>query len=499
MRKTQVGLFDATVDEIEGSYLSIIAPSDLRRRGVTFTPQWIVDLMLELLACECPPAVTVIDAGAGAGRFSLAVAKALPRARVLAIESNPELALNLVNLIRTSSLAQRISVRVDDFLEAPLPADRPRIFIGNPPYVRHHTLRCDRKSWLAGAGATLGKAFSKLAGLHAYFLARCLIEAKSGDRLLMILPSEWMETRYGVDLKAAILERAGPIGLYVFPPGTEVFDRAMTTSVILDVKFNGQPWTLSAALIDPVAKRLGSDLKPIRLPGDAPERTNWLHAAWSATGCEEHDSRDLRGTVELGELFRVHRGQATGMNSIWVAGPQTESLIPARCLFPCVTDAKEILSLKNGVLKSPLALKRVIDLPADLDELSGQDRDRVARFLKIARHAGAADTYIARHRSPWWRVGLREAPAIVMSYMARQSPKFAVNGCYARLLNIAHGLYPKVQLSKAQLRGIVDWLNNTPLGRVGRTYAGGLIKVEPGDALRIRVPDPATLTRRLAA
>jgi hypothetical protein len=134
-----------------------------------------------------------------------------------------------------------------------------------------------------------------------------------------------------------------------------------------------------------------------------------------------------------------------------------------------------------------------------LNKLCDQDRARVTRFLKIARNSGAADTYIARHRSPWWRVGLREAPAVVMSYMARQSPRFAVNDCYARLLNIAHGLYPKVDLSKMQLRAMVDWLNSAPLGRVGRTYAGGLMKVEPGDALRIRIPDPATLTRRLAA
>jgi hypothetical protein len=392
-----------------------------------------------------------------------------------------------------------VEVRQEDFLTIPIPAGGPRVFIGNPPYVRHHALGREQKSWLTKAGAGLGKAFSELAGLHVYFLARCLTEARPGDRVLMILPSEWLETRYGTEVKEAILERTSATGLYVFPPGARVFDGAMTTSIVLDLKFGGTPSGVRAALIDPAAKRIVSGLKEIQLPATAPGRANWLHAAWAATGCDERVLRDLPGTVELGELFRVHRGQVTGMNSIWIARPDTTPLVPAHCLFPCVTDAKEILSLKNGALRSASILKKVIDLPADLNKLSEQDRARVMRFLKIARNAGAADTYIARSRKPWWRVGLRVAPAIVMSYMARRSPKFAVNDCYARLLNIAHGLYPKAELSKAQLRAIVDWLNNAPLGRVGRTYAGGLMKVEPGDALRIRVPDPGSFGRRLAA
>ena len=30
--------------------------------------------------------------------------------------------------------------------------------------------------------------------------------------------------------------------------------------------------------------------------------------------------------MELGELFRVHRGQVTGANAVWIAGPQSREL-----------------------------------------------------------------------------------------------------------------------------------------------------------------------------
>jgi hypothetical protein len=187
------------------------------------------------------------------------------------------------------------------------------------------------------------------------------------------------------------------------------------------------------------------------------------------------------------------------MNSVWIANRETEALIPERFLFPCVTDAKEIFASNSRGIESGGALRRVIDLPTDLAELEECEHGPVMRFLAFARKSGAADTYIAKHRSPWWRVGLREPPAIIMSYMARRAPKFAVNLCSARLLNIAHGLYPKDALSQVQLRAVVSWLDKASLNGVGRTYAGGLIKVEPGDASRIRVPDPFALAPRLAA
>lgn len=488
-----------TIDDVEAAYLFGRPAGERRNRGVTFTPQWIVDLMIGFVAQRRRSDVTVVDTGAGAGRFSISAARALPETRVIAIESDSELASVLRKLIRRLKLAGRVSVLHEDFLSVSIPDDRPRIFIGNPPYVRHHALPRSRKSWLGMAGRALGNTFSELAGLHVYFLLRCLMEAKSGDRLVMVLPSEWLETRYGADLKRSLLDRASSIALYVFPPGAQIFEGTMTTSVVLDLGFGGAGVDVSAGLIDPSKKSIVRRPLTMQLPQTAPERANWLHLAWAATGCEHAFDRDLPGTVELGDLFRIHRGQVTGMNSVWIANRDTEPLIPDRFLFPSVTDAKEILGSNSGGLDSQVALRRVIDLPADLTGLEECERVRVMRFLDLAKKSGAADTYIAKHRSPWWRVGLREPPAIVMSYMARRAPKFAINRCSARLLNIAHGLYPKVRLSDAQLRAIVGWLDESPPSRVGRTYAGGLIKVEPGDASRIRVPDPFAIAPRLAA
>src|SRR3546814_6903233 len=73
------------------------------------------------------------------------------------------------------------------------------------------------------------------------------------------------------------------------------------------------------------------------------------------------------GHIELGELCRVHRGQVTGDNSIWIAGDHAKEL-PASVLTPTVTKARDLLRA-GDVLENEMDLRRVINLPADLDEL----------------------------------------------------------------------------------------------------------------------------------
>lgn len=489
-----------SIDILESEFIAGNSLLSRRSSGVTFTPQWVVDQMLGLAGPMTQLYQEIVDVGAGAGRFSIAAAAHFPGSRVVAIEKDIGLATALRRAARDRGLGKRIEVRHGDFLDCPLPYTGRRLFLGNPPYVRHHALSARQKSWLKGVGAQLEKRFSGLSGLHVYFLARILAEARAGDGLLMILPSEWLEARYGSAIKSAILERAQKVRLFMFPSDAEVFEGTMTTSVILSLEFGGPTEEFSVALAGRDRELRAEGMKTLHLPVTGAEQGNWLHLSLDALEREASIENAMANTqIELGELFDVHRGQVTGKNVAWIATSETASLIPDRFLFPCVTEAKDIFDLDGDVLRAARKLRRVIDLPADLGLIGKDERDEIYRFLRLAKHMGAAAGYIASHRKPWWKVNLRDAPSIVMTYMGRRAPRFAVNGCYARLLNIAHGLYPKVKLSRAQLLSIVRWLNANGGERIGRTYAGGLVKVEPGDARRIRIPDPRNLELKIAA
>jgi adenine-specific DNA-methyltransferase len=195
--------------------------------------------------------------------------------------------------------------------------------------------------------------------------------------------------------------------------------------------------------------------------------------------------------VELGELCRVHRGQVTGANSVWITAGNSAGL-PSRFLFPAVTHARELFAAR-GTLTTVAGLRQVIDLPADLGELAAGELAVVARFLARAEAAGAAGRYIARHRTPWWRVRLRAPAPILATYMARRPPAFVRNLAGARHVNIAHGLYPREPLPAAALDGLATYLRRSVATGQGRTYAGGLTKFEPGELERLPVPAPSLL------
>lgn len=78
--------------------------------------------------------------------------------------------------------------------------------------------------------------------------------------------------------------------------------------------------------------------------------------------------------------------------------------------------------------------------------------------------------------------------------MARRPPAFVRNEAAARHINVAHGLYPREQLSERVLSNLVEYLSTAVLVTEGRTYAGGLTKFEPREMERLLVPRPELLS-----
>jgi predicted RNA methylase len=424
--------------------------------------------------------VRVIDPGAGTGRFAIAAAQAFPEAEILAVENDPDLALLLRANLKVLQLSARVRVLVSDFRAVDLPSVHgPTLYIGNPPYVRHHKIDRDWTRWYTATCAARGIIASQLAGMHLHFFAKVAEIARAGDFGCFITAAEWLDVGYGAALRSLLADGLGGTELHVVEPTAEAFPGTMTTAAITGFTVGRRP---AAFTVRRVADPSGLD----RLAGG--RRIDWKEAAraprWSVL--VRGAPLPAAGMITLGELCRVHRGQVTGANHIWIAGPHTRGL-PASVLRPTVTSAAELIAA-GEVLDASDSLLRVVDLPPDLGVLSPEEREAVERFIAWAKSAGAADGYIARHRTPWWAVRLADPAPIVCTYMARRPPAFVRNRAGARLLNIAHGIYPREPMSEAQLMALVRALRATVNRSDGRTYAGGLTKFEPGELERVAIP-----------
>ncbi len=460
-------------DPLGDFFLESVPPGDRRLHGAIFTPPWLVDLQLDQIAAKCTPH-RVIDAGAGTGRYAIRAAQRWPQAEIVAVERDPALAEAI--LINAKAISLKLKVICDDYLSISLPGiDGVTAFVGNPPYVRHHDIPPDKKKWYSTTMAKVGLPHSQLAGLHIYFYLKSHLLSKPGDVGCFVTAAEWTVTNYCESMRDLFCLMVGDALIRIHPQ-ERIFSDALTTSIIVGWS-KGSDADVNVS--DLVARSVESQFQASR------EHLRAL-AKWPGFG-HSLPSAVANELSLLGDFFKVSRGQVTGCNELWIATEETEKLIPEQYLFPCVTDAMEIIE-SEGVLNDRSKLRRVIDLPADLSELTRGEREKVDAFLAIARFIGGTDSYIAQHRKPWWRVGLKPPPAIIMSYMGRRPPRFARNACGARLINIAHGLTPLRPISTSTQNRIVAWFNENVATSIGRTYGGGMIKFEPSDAMNIPLP-----------
>lgn len=471
-------------DPLGDAFCRLLSPEQRRPLGATYTPNAIVAAMTAWAAAQPRPA-RIVDPGAGSGRFLVAAGRAFPDAHLVASELDPAAAILARGHLAAAGLAPRAEVVVGDYRELHLPRIAGRtLFIGNPPYVRHHLLEPRWKAWLVAAAREYGLAASQLAGLHVYFFLATARHARPGDLGAFITAAEWLDVNYGQLVRDLLLGPLGGKTIHVIEPAAKPFPDAATTAVITGFEVGARPPTIGLRRVASL-----NDLDSLNA-GEQVDRERFeTSARWTLLTRTPTEKRE--GFVELGELCRVHRGQATGANSIWIRNRQSVKL-PDSVMFPSITRARELLN-SEGVLRDASRLKLVIDLPVDLSVFSEEERRQVDEFLHLAKACGADRGFLARHRKAWWSVGLREPAPILVTYMARRPPVFVRNLASARHINIAHGLYPRETLDEPILLALVRFLSYSVSTDQGRTYMGGLTKFEPKEMEHLLVPSPELL------
>ena len=472
-------------DPLGDAFMRLRPPKQRRPLGAVYTPQGIVEAMVGWIAAKERPA-RVVDPGAGSGRFLLQAGRVFPDASLVAVEMDPLAALLCRANLTAAGFDDRSTVVVEDYREADLGrCDGITAFVGNPPYVRHHQIEPRWKRWLTSTAASRDLPVSALSGLHIHFFLATLLAAQPGDIGAFITSAEWLDVNYGKLLRGMLTDGLGGESVHVLAPEVLAFEDAATTASV-------------------TCFQIGSEARSVKMrrvasAGDLADLSKGRRVSKQRLTQEKRWSPLLsptptlpKGFVELGELCRVHRGAVTGANTTWITTANDPQL-PAKTLFPSVTKARELFEANDGVLSSLGSLRAVIDLPADLSEFDEDDRALVKRFLRYAERNGAHSSYVARHRNPWWSVGLRSPAPILATYMARRPPAFVRNLAGARHVNVAHGIYPRDPLSDDALDTLAASLRSSVSLSQGRTYAGGLTKFEPSEMERIPIPNPALL------
>jgi adenine-specific DNA-methyltransferase len=269
------------------------------------------------------------------------------------------------------------------------------------------------------------------------------------------------------------------------------FDGVLTTSAITVATKTAKPtrrYRLTEAKMNGGVQRgrsvdLAADAAPAYLPW-----TPFLPAR-----AERIVSLIEGRTAKLGDYVRVRRGIATGDNAFFCLTRSEVDRwgIEPEYLVPVVVGSKDLPS--SGALDEAFRAERIaagaraflLFCHEPKEMLAGKN---VFRYIEYGEGLGLPERFNCRTRSPWYGVEPVPPPDFFVTYMARQRGRFVRNAVGARCMTSLLNVWAKPGILPEALRPILeDPINAQLLREFGRTYGGGLSKIEPGDLLRLPI------------
>jgi adenine-specific DNA-methyltransferase len=323
-------------------------------------------------------------------------------------------------------------------------------------------------------------AFDRRTNCWAAFLVASVKLLREGGSLAFLLPAAWDYAAYAEKLRRGIFRWFASVR--VVRSREPMCDNVIDANVVLVATGYKQAKT-------GVQRVEVSDLREAvtALTSSRPAQTSRLFSR----------SRAARGT-ELGEILKVRIGVVTGDASVFLLTEEDrlKHRIPEAALRCVVTRAHQIRKpwlTRPGwdILRS--CGERVWLFAPESDDLRDED---VAAYIKQSSTVVKKAGYKIARRESWYHLpAMPKAADVFISGMSKLGPVMCLNRM--RGLSATNTLYVGQFVGNVNLEERAGWalsfLSSTArraLSRVARRYPDGLLKIEPGDLMRIRIPPP---------
>lgn len=473
-------------------------PAEARKaRGAFFTPSGVTEHLAEWAIHAATD--KVLEPSAGEAAFLEAAVK---RLRALGTEVPHVHGVEMhswsarVGRDIVAEAGGRATIRVSDFFltEAKPTYDA---VIGNPPFVRYQDFAGESRDRARFAALQQGVALTGLASSWAAFVIHSAANLKPGGRLGMVLPAELLSVNYAAVVRRFLLERFASVELIVFDE--QIFPDAEADTVL--VKADG--W-----MGEPAGRATLRQTRNADTLTDLGAGTTWAPAdpadRWHADPLRQ-DSVDAIAHLIGGSAFvplqtygETSLGAVTGANKFFTLSPERVKRlgIPLRDLVRISPPGSAHL---RGLALTGSALTRLgrVGQATWLLAPSNNPAASTVAYIDSGEATDVHTAYKCRVRKPWWRVPLLAPADLLLTYMNADTARIVTNEAGARHLNSVHGVYladehrdiARDVLPVASLNSLT--LLSAELS--GRSYGGGILKIEPREADRWWMPSPAVL------
>lgn len=478
----------------------VISPKKML--GKYYTPLELAQAITDWAITDT--SMSIFDPAFGKASFLRAASNTLrglgakmPAKNLYGVEIDPSATSSIDDLFNMG--ANRSNFLNADFLStnlsllSPVPFD---VIAGNPPFVRSNNISEDFRETAKQAMDEDGFELPRLSGYWAYFLFHSLAFLKTGGRLAMLLPSAFISSQYSISLRREISKQFQRAAISVlnhrwFPDAEE------SIVVLLAEGYRKAAKNSKETVMDSKRERLlaskigGFHISSLRKT----TREGWRYVF---EVLPDDISSFLMSLVVNGlgapmqDYFKIRIGVVTGDNDFFViaASKAKDLSIPRKHLTPIVTTSRHLpgLCFLPQDFTSGNKENYVLVTSEDKENLS----DAVKAYIKIGHHKGIDERYKCRNRKPWHLVRYTYVPDAFLHYMSSSLPHIVVNFSSATCTNSVLRLTCTSRLTDSDKEKLA-LASATSIAQLsfeaqGRSYGGGVLKLEPRRASRVILP-----------
>ncbi|NVM55284.1 MAG: N-6 DNA methylase [Candidatus Helarchaeota archaeon] len=368
--------------------------------------------------------------------------------------------------------------------------------IGNPPYIRYHRFKGRTREKAQIVSKEMGVTFTNLASSWAPYLVHATSFLKQDGKLAMVVPGELLYVDYAKNVREFLLKHYHSVTIIAFEK--KVFPEVLEdTLLLLADKKEGKRGLIIIRLED------GTELEKLNL-SNANESimVNPLKSGdkWSKYLINVEEYNILKNFIKNGfyipfrEFASVDIGFVTGNNKFFILSKNeiNEWNIEKKYL--------------KKVIRKSSSLTGLVFSKEDWDYLYNNNEKccllyiekndnnikntNVWKYLENGIEYKVNLGYKTRKRDPWYSVPYVKIPDCFLTYMSNNIPKFCLNEANVSNSNTIHGVFFK---DKKNIDFIIPAYYNTltllSIELRGRSYGGGVLKLETKEAESILIPN----------